>query len=766
MNPAETTLIEHLTRHARARSHKPFVVLQEGETFQVLSYGDLARESRLWAARLHAAPLPEGRRVVVLVLPHGLDVYPAFLGAVRAGFLPAILAPPSPKQDAALHWAAHRALFERVKPAAAITWSGHAEALAPLAAEFGAALVTRESPQADPAPADATPGPARAALLQHSSGTTGLKKGVVLTHAQVGVHVDALARRLDLGCDDVVASWLPLYHDMGLVTGFLLPLVLGASVVTLDPFAWTADPASILRLIARHRATVSWTPNFGLAHLARTRDPGERHDLTSLKALIDCSEPCRPETVADFVRTFADSGIGADRIACCYGMAEVVFAATQTVPGAPPRVVRVDPERLDRDGVVAPVGDGPARSHAFLSCGTPLPGVRLRIDGAQEGEARSGEILVRSRTLFAGYHLAPELDAESMTADGWHRSGDIGFLHDGELYVCGRRKELIIVHGRNLYAGDIEALAGSTPGVKPGRAVALGVPDAASGSEACVILLEAGSALDADSEAELARRVRERIEAALGLHVARIEVGPVGWLVKSTSGKMSRSGNLARLQARDAEHASDDDVGADARLPNTPAPPAVSPYPPDVYAASAEPPAGAPARRGGSSWWRPLVAAFTPPRPLERLTHIGEAWPIAAPDPAASSQAEALSDLIAAPTVAAVAAVEPVQAAPEPDAVAHIAAVAPPPDPDPPSPREAVALAVEQCFGLPAAAVHDALGPGDVGGWDSLGHTILMLRLERISRRTVGERVAAARTVGEIAAALDACAQDQTREAA
>ena len=739
MNPAETTLVEHLTRHARTRPHKPFVVLQEGEAFRVLSYGDLALESRRWAARLRAAELPAGRRVVVLVLPHGLDVYPAFLGAVRAGLLPAILAPPSPKQDPELHWAAHRALFERVRPAAAITWPEHAEALGALAAEFGTALVTRDSALADPAPADATPGPARAALLQHSSGTTGLKKGVVLTHAQVGVHVDTLARRLDLSGDDVVASWLPLYHDMGLVTGFLLPLVLGASVVTVDPFAWTADPSVILRLIARHRATVSWTPNFGLAHLVRTRDPDERHDLTSLKALVDCSEPCRPETVRDFVSAFAGAGFGADRIACCYGMAEVVFAATQTQPGVPPRVLRVDPERLDRDGVVVPVGDGPARSHAFLSCGAPLPGVRLKIEGAQEGEARAGEILVRSRTLFSGYHLAPELDAESMTADGWHRSGDIGFLHDGELYVCGRRKELIIVHGRNLYAGDVEALAGSTPGVKPGRAVALGVPDAASGSEACVVLLEADPALPPEGEAELARAVRERIEAALGLHVARIEVGPVGWLVKSTSGKMSRADNLARLQARDAgrgEAAGDD--GAE---------------PASVCDAAPEPGDGG---RRSAPWWRPLVAALTPPRPMERLTHLVDLPPL--PAPAKPTQAPGPAES-AEPQTEAPAPAETLEAeSPEPT-------TPPPPDPGPPSPREAVALAVEQCFGLPAAAVHDALGPGDVGGWDSLGHTVLMLRLERISRRTVGERVAAARTVGEIASALDAC-EHQDREAA
>ena len=727
MNPADLTLVDHLNRHVRTRAHKPFLVLSEDEGFRVLTYGELHARSLVWAARLRGAGIEPGRRTVAIVLPHGLDVYPAFLGAMRAGFIPTILAPPSPKQDADLHWAAHRALFQRIRPAAAITWDAHAEALTALAAETGAALVTAASPQA-PAAEDAPLTAGRPALLQHSSGTTGLKKGVVLTHTHVGVHVEVLAQRMGLGADDIVASWLPLYHDMGLVTGFLMPLVLGASVVTMDPFAWAADPCAILRLVERHRATASWAPNFAFAHMARARDPDEPFDLASLRALVSCSEPCRPATMGAFMAAFGDCGLSAGALATCYGMAEVVFAATQTPPGQPPRVLRVDPDSLDREGVVAPVADGPAPARTFLSCGTPLSGVRVRIEGAGAGEGRTGEILLRSRTLFAGYHEAPDLDAEGLSEDGWLRTGDIGFLHDGELYVCGRRKEMIIVHGRNLYAGDIEAIAGATPGVRPGRVAALGVLDDDADGECCVIMAEAEDpALGAEAEAELAGAVRARVSAALGLHVRRVVFGPAGWLVKSTSGKMSRVDNLRRLEAHDA--------GADmASMPD---------------AAADEAPSGSEgdaAQAGRQAWWRRRLEALAPRRRLMALADASGLGADAQPgriDPVVDAIGRGRSTDAPLPFEA------------DPPS-APLMALAAPPDPAPPSPREAVALAVEQCFGLPAAAVHDALGPGDVGGWDSLGHTILMLRLERISRREIDERVAAARTVGEIAAALHA----------
>ena len=732
MNPADLTLVDHLNRHARARAHKPFVVLSEGDGFRVLTYGELHARSLTWAARLRAAPLAEGARTVAIVLAHALDVYPAVLGAMRAGLLPTILAPPSSKQDPQLHWAAHRALFARIRPAAVIAPEVHAEALAALAQDAGAPLVTVASPAASPE-ADAPLAAGLAALLQHSSGTTGLKKGVVLTHAHIGAHVDMLSRRLELGEADIVASWLPLYHDMGLVTGFLMPLVLGASVVTIDPFAWSADPCSILRLVERHRATASWAPNFAFAHMARARDPAERFDLTSVRALISCSEPCRPETMRAFMAAFGDCGLSAGALATSYGMAEVVFAATQTPPGQPPRVLRVDPDSLERRGVVAPVADGPAPARAFLSCGTPLPGVRVRIEGVAEDEAGTGEILLRSRTLFAGYHAAPELDADSLSADGWLRSGDIGFLHEGELYVCGRRKEMLIVHGRNLYAGDIEAIAGAVPGVKPGRAAAVGVVDEAAGAEECVIMAEAQDpALTPEAEADLARAVRERLEAALGLHVRRVAFGPPGWVVKSTSGKMSRMENLNRLRAHDA--------AGEAASAAAPGPEAASPGPDGAAAAHAPP----------QAWWRRRIEGLAPRRRLVALADsTGLALEAAADrvDPVVDAigrghdaEADPAAHLIAPPEAA-----EAFEVA-EPQISA--------PDPAPLSPRDAVALAVEQCFGIPAAAVHDSLGPGDVGGWDSLGHTILMLRLERISRREVDERVAAARCVGEIALAL------------
>jgi len=226
----------------------------------------------------------------------------------------------------------------------------------------------------------------------------------------------------------------------------------------------------------------------------------------------------------------------------CYAMAETVFAVTLSPPRSEPRTLAVDPEALrTRDEAVTPLGEG----LTFVSCGTPLDGVELRI--VAHSGANVGEIQLRGRFVFSEYYANPEATAQSFDG-GWYKTGDIGFLYEGELYVCGRRKEMLIVHGQNFYASDVEAVASEVAGVKPGRVAVFAVFDESVGSEEAVVLAETAFD-DETSRLDLIRRIRADVYSRLGLQVRTVELRAPGELVKTTSGKMSRDENLRRYAA-------------------------------------------------------------------------------------------------------------------------------------------------------------------------------------------------------------------------
>ncbi len=650
-----STFLRRLADHARETPHRTALVLYEGESFRLWSYADLWVRVLRWGERWAEAAGPDrAGRVAFVVLPHGIELYAAFIGAMAAGLVPSMLPTPQVRQERDAWAKAQGQVIARARPAAIV--AGAAEHRA-LGAQAGVAAVLEPEPfrPASPRFRPAEPATGDAAILQHSSGTTGLKKGVVLSFGQIDRHVGMVAEALGATGDDVWASWLPLYHDMGLVAALLTPLSLGAGVAALDPFAWVGDPMSFFRVVARHRATLAWAPNFAFAHWVRTRGDHPAVDASSLRALIDCSEPCRPETLARFSAAFEDCGITPERLACCYGMAEVVFAATQTPPGRAPRTLSLDAEALETGRRAAPARAG-RRARALLSCGPPLPGVRLRID-APEGSA--GEILVKSPTRMSGYHAdAPDAGA---LAGGWRRTGDVGLIDGGELFVCGRIKELLIVHGRNLYAGDIEAVVSALPGVKPGRAVALGLPDEETGTEELALMVEAVPGSDPRG---LEAVVREGVRGAFGVSPRHVTVAAPGALAKSTAGKMSRADNLAKLKALLAERS---------------APPAPEAPVRDTDERASEPP---------------------------------------------ESEASPIAPLLRAP------------------------------DLRPADPLALVARALAECFGADAGQVEAATAPDHVPGWDSLGHTVLLLRLEALAGVRFGEAAAEARTAGDLAALI------------
>jgi fatty-acyl-CoA synthase len=539
-------VLSALYEHAAAAPMRPALLFVKQNEYQQFTYEDLLRESERWASTFANQGVEAGQ-IVAIVLGHRYELYPAFLGAMRAGAIPTFLPYPTSKQDPDLYWRGQAELFARVRPACVIAHAAILPRIRELTAGFACALVDVDelgSPAASAVlpPLEAVETRDRVALLQHSSGTTGAKKGVALTFGTIADQNAAHAAALEASPRDLTVSWLPLYHDMGLIAAFLFPISLGSCVVSLDAFEWLLRPASLFEAIEHYRATHTWLPNFAFNHLVRTHDPSRTYDLSSMRAFVNCSEPCKPATFEAFGTAFAASGVTGAMLRTCYAMAETVFAVTLSPPRSEPRTLAVDPEALrTRDEAVTPLGEG----LTFVSCGTPLDGVELRI--VAHSGANVGEIQLRGRFVFSEYYANPEATAQSFDG-GWYKTGDIGFLYEGELYVCGRRKEMLIVHGQNFYASDVEAVASEVAGVKPGRVAVFAVFDESVGSEEAVVLAETAFD-DETSRLDLIRRIRADVYSRLGLQVRTVELRAPGELVKTTSGKMSRDENLRRYAA-------------------------------------------------------------------------------------------------------------------------------------------------------------------------------------------------------------------------
>jgi acyl-CoA synthetase (AMP-forming)/AMP-acid ligase II len=338
---------------------------------------------------------------------------------------------------------------------------------------------------------------------------------------------------------------------MGLVACFVLALCRHLHLVMEDPLDWVVAPASMLRAITAHGCTLAWVPNFALAFLAHRVAPEDRAglDLKTLRALVNCSEPVSAASVDAFLRTYEPCGLRREAIATSYAMAENVFAVTQSPLGTAPPRVWVDPEVLGRTGRVVAVPAGTDGARCFVSSGPCLAGNAVRIwddTGAVPSTSGVGEIHVRSDSLFAGYENRPDLTAAAFQ-DGWYKTGDVGFVQGDDLYVIGRKTDMIIVAGRNIWPEDVEAIAGAHPSIHSGRAVAIGMYAPDIGTEEIVVAaeVETDDVLARPGPTQLA--IRQAITTELGTSVRGVFLKPRGWIVKSTAGKPARRETRAKL---------------------------------------------------------------------------------------------------------------------------------------------------------------------------------------------------------------------------
>jgi fatty-acyl-CoA synthase len=349
----------------------------------------------------------------------------------------------------------------------------------------------------------------------------------------------------------VVVSWLPLYHDMGLIAGFLLPIVSGIPLVLASPFDWVRAPWRLLQAVSTYRGTLSWLPNFAYNFCAQKIREGsmEGIDLSSWRAVINCSEPVRWESHRAFYERFRRHGLRMAALQTSYAMAENVFGVTQSDLSREPTVLQIDREAFMADGTIrlAETDDAGMKS---MSSGYPLSNTELRIldeAGTALPEGRMGEISLRSDCMLSGYYHRPDADRE-VFRDGWYLTGDYGYLWGGELFVSGRKKDLIIVGGRNIYPQDLEALSYEVPGVHPGRSVAFGVFNDTTGTEDVYLVAEADTD-DPQQRARTADQIREHVTRNSNVALRRVKVVGPAWILKTSSGKTARAANRRKLLA-------------------------------------------------------------------------------------------------------------------------------------------------------------------------------------------------------------------------
>ena len=551
------TLVPERLRVLHSRTPERVAVYLQfaGQDDLPISYDRLLRGSDAFARTLLREGIQPGE-VVVLILQHSEELLYAFWGSILHGAIPSIMPFLTEKLAPERYRADLVSLISVTRPAAIVTYPE-------FEMDVRAALLDGDSVRAviltsqKGTTIDLDSGSLRGleqsaediVLLQHSSGTTGLQKGVALSHTAVFNQLAAYGNALHLNEDDIIVSWLPLYHDMGLIAGFMLPVLSGIPLVLMSPFDWVRAPYRLMQSISKYRGTLVWLPNFAYNFCAqKIRD---RHlegvDLSSLRAVINCSEPVRWESQRAFFDHFQKYGLRWSALQTSYAMAENVFAVTQSRLDGEPLVVEIDREAFMAGRVAKEPFPGRS-SMKMMSSGHPLENVQIRIfdeNGNGLPERVIGEVALKSNCMLTGYFNRPDL-TQAAFRDGWYLTGDYGFFVDGELFVSGRKKDMIIVGGKNVYPQDLEALTYEVPGVHAGRSVAFGIFDEEQGTEEVVIIAEIVS----EDEAE-----QQRIADALRMHVTKNSaialrhvkvVGPK-WILKTSSGKTARSANKEKF---------------------------------------------------------------------------------------------------------------------------------------------------------------------------------------------------------------------------
>ncbi|MFL5352379.1 AMP-binding protein [Archangium sp.] len=539
-------LTDVLRWHAEHHPERPHLFLrQEDGSERPLHYGELWASASAVASALFHEGLQHGDTVGLLLRTEPA-FFPSFLGVLLAGGIPVPLYPPVRMDH----------LEEYVERQVGILRNAGARVLVTFdeARRVGTLLKARvPSLRRTLTPAeldwkDAVAPPVRledsdAGLIQYTSGSTGAPKGVLLSHAHLLANIRAIGQALHVHSEDAAVSWLPLYHDMGLIGSWLMPLYYGIPLALLSPLAFLSRPSRWLRAVHHHRGTLSAAPNFAYDLCVRKVEDAELEglDLGSWRVALNGSEAVSPDTVERFTRRFAPHGFRPGTLFPAYGLAEVGVALTFPPVGRPPRLESIGREHFTHQREARPAREGESALR-FVSCGRPLPGYQVRTvgDAGQAlGEREEGRIEFRGPSMTTGYFHAPEA-TRAVMHEGWMDSGDLGYVAEGELYVTGRSKDLIIKAGRNLYPTELEEVVGDLPGIRKGCVAAFGLPSEELGTERLVVVAETRER-EPGARERLRAAIVDRVTAVLGLPPDVVELVPPGAVRKTSSGKIRRS---------------------------------------------------------------------------------------------------------------------------------------------------------------------------------------------------------------------------------
>jgi acyl carrier protein len=541
------TLVDVLRWHATEQPERTHVrLLGEAGAVDELTFGALWREACAVAANLHERQLASGSSVA-LMLPTGRDYFVTFFGVLLAGCVPVPIYPPGRPSGLGDHLRRHVRLLDNAQTAALITVPAArslARLIVPQIPTLRHVVVAGELATAAGAPPRATPTSSDTALLQYTSGSTGDPKGVVLSHANLLANIRAIAQAGDFQPTDVFVSWLPLYHDMGLIGSWLLSLTLGIPFVVMSPLAFLTRPARWLWAIHEHGGTVSGGPNFAYELCLRRIDDRDLEglDLRSWRVAFNGAEPVSPATVTRFAERFGDVGLRPGAITPVYGLAESSVGLTVPPMDRGALIDRVAREPLASSGRAIPATSDDATAARFVSCGRALPGHEVRIaDGAGQtlGEREEGRVEFRGPSATAGYYRNRAATRRLFDGD-WLDSGDLGYLADGELYLTGRVKDVIIRAGRNLHPAELEEAVGAIPGVRKGCVAVFPTTDPTVGTERLVVLAET-RLTDAAERAGLPRAINNAVTELVSAPPDEIVLVPPGVVLKTSSGKIRRA---------------------------------------------------------------------------------------------------------------------------------------------------------------------------------------------------------------------------------
>jgi 1-acyl-sn-glycerol-3-phosphate acyltransferase len=542
------TVHESLFRHALAEPDRPTVYLREDDgREETITYGRLWREASLVAGGLRERGVARGD-TVALMLPTGLDFLRSFQGILAAGAVPVPIYPPlrldrleeyAARQSAILADARVRLLITIPR---AMPIAGLLRPSVPSLAEVATADDLAAPGALVARPEGAGPDPA---FVQYTSGSTGSPKGVLLTHDNLMANIRAIGAGLEVRPTDVGASWLPLYHDMGLIGSWLFCLHQGLPIAILSPTAFLARPERWLWTIHQHRATLCAAPNFAY-ELAARKIPDEALeglDLSSWRCALNGAEPVNPDTLERFARRFAKCGFRREALLPVYGLAENSVALVFPPVGRGPRIDRVSRDAFQNEGRAAAAAADDTTALRFVSVGRALPEHEVRIvdeGGADVPDRMVGRLVFRGPSQTPGYFKKPEATAAMTLPGGWLDSGDLAYRADGEIHIAGRKKDLIIKAGRNLVPQEIEEAAARVDGIRKGCVVAFGVEKREQGTESLVVVAETREE-DAGARERLVAAVTDRVAAAVEVPPDEVVLVPPGAVPKTSSGKVRRA---------------------------------------------------------------------------------------------------------------------------------------------------------------------------------------------------------------------------------